>query len=125
VQRHDLRGQSHDPEREQRKVADGGGHPAKFTSGSRATKTRAASEAQGEIPGVDDVAVYERSFRQAGLPLLIEDYSAREDVFTRAVPLLTVVLVVEVLGAIDLKCSARPAPARERRARTARSSSTR
>jgi hypothetical protein len=54
---------------------------------------------------VDDVAAYERGFRRAGLPLLIEDYSAREDVFTRAVPLLTLVLLVEVLGAIDLNWS--------------------
>ena len=60
---------------------------------------------QGEISGVDDVAAYERAFRRAGLPLLIEDYSAREDVFTRAVPLLTLVLLVEVLGAIDLNWS--------------------
>jgi hypothetical protein len=54
---------------------------------------------------VDDVAVYERGFRRAGLPLFIEDYSAREDVFTRAVPLLTLVLLGEVLGAIDLNWS--------------------
>jgi hypothetical protein len=54
---------------------------------------------------VDDVAGYERGFRRAGLPLLIEGYSAREDVFTRAVPLLTLVLLGEVLGAIDLNWS--------------------
>lgn len=54
---------------------------------------------------MDDRAAYERAFRRAGLPLLIEDYSAREDVFTRAVPLLTLVLLAEVLGAIDLKWS--------------------
>ena len=34
------------------------------------------------------LAAYERRFRRAGLPLLIEDYSPYEDVFTRAVPLL-------------------------------------
>ena len=67
---------------------------------------------QGEISGVDDVAAYERAFRRAGLPLLIEDYSAREDVFTRAVPLLTLVLLVEVLGAIDLKWSVGRQPRR-------------
>jgi hypothetical protein len=50
----------------------------------------------------DDVAAYERALRRAGLPLLIEDYSASEDVFTRAVPLLGLVFVVETLGAIDL-----------------------
>lgn len=54
---------------------------------------------------MDDVAGYERGFRRAGLPLFIEDYSAREDVFTRAVPLLTLVLLGEVLGAIDLNWS--------------------
>ena len=47
----------------------------------------------------------ERDFRSAGLPLLSEDYSATEDVFTRAVPLLTLVLLGEVLGAIDLNWS--------------------
>jgi hypothetical protein len=51
---------------------------------------------------VDDLANYERDFRRAGLPLLIEDYSAREDVFTRTVPLLGLVFIVEVLGAIKL-----------------------
>lgn len=51
---------------------------------------------------MDDLAGFERSFRRAGLPLLIEDYSAREDIFTRAVPLLGLVFIVEVLGAIKL-----------------------
>ena len=32
----------------------------------------------------DELAAYERRFRRAGLPLFIEDYSAREDIFTRA-----------------------------------------
>jgi hypothetical protein len=44
----------------------------------------------------------ERDFRSAGLPLLSEDYSATEDVFTRAIPLLALVFVVEILGAINL-----------------------
>jgi hypothetical protein len=44
----------------------------------------------------------ERGFRSAGLPLLTEDYSATEDVFTRAIPLLAVVFVLEILGAINL-----------------------
>jgi hypothetical protein len=52
-----------------------------------------------------ELAEYERRFRKAGLPLLIEDYSAREDVFTRAVPLLTLVFIAQVAGAIDLKWS--------------------
>ena len=51
---------------------------------------------------MDDLAAYERRFRRAGLPLLIEDYSASEDIFTRAAPLLVLVAFVEVLGAIDL-----------------------
>jgi hypothetical protein len=51
---------------------------------------------------MEELEEYERCFRRAGLPLLIEDYSAREDVFTRAVPLLGLVFIVEVLGAIKL-----------------------
>jgi hypothetical protein len=51
---------------------------------------------------VADIASYEQRFRRAGLPLFIEDYSAREDVFTRATPLLALVFVGEVLGAIKL-----------------------
>lgn len=48
---------------------------------------------------------YERRFRRAGLPLFIEDYTAAGDVFTRAAPLLTLVFVGEMLGAIDLDWS--------------------
>ncbi len=48
---------------------------------------------------------YERRFRRAGLPLFIEDYSAASDVFTRATPLLTLVFIGEMLGAIDLDWS--------------------
>jgi hypothetical protein len=51
---------------------------------------------------VRELADYERGFRRAGLPLFIEDRSAREDVWTRAAPLLTLVFVTEMLGAIDL-----------------------
>jgi hypothetical protein len=51
---------------------------------------------------MDDPAAYERRFRAAGLPLLIEDYSASEDIFTRVAPLLALVAFVEVLGAVDL-----------------------
>ena len=50
-----------------------------------------------------EIADYEHRFRRAGLPNLIEDYSATEDVFTRALPLLGVVFVVEMLGAINLE----------------------
>jgi hypothetical protein len=45
---------------------------------------------------------YERQFRRAGLPLFIDDYSASRDVFTRAAPLLTLVFLVEMFGAIKL-----------------------
>lgn len=45
---------------------------------------------------------YERDFRRAGLPFFIEDYSASRDVFTRAAPLLTLIFLGEMLGAIDL-----------------------
>ena len=49
-----------------------------------------------------EIADYERRFRDAGLPNLIEGYSATEDVFTRALPFLGLVFVVEMLGAINL-----------------------
>ena len=52
-----------------------------------------------------ELADYERRFRRAGLPLFIEDYSAREDVWTRAAPLLALVLIGELLGAIQLDWS--------------------
>jgi hypothetical protein len=71
----------------------------------RSSPSTEPSAPGGGISSVDDVAAYERGFRRAGLPLLIEDYSAREDVFTRAVPVLTLVLLLEVLGAINLKWS--------------------
>ena len=45
----------------------------------------------------------ERSFRQAGVPNLIEDYSAAEDVFTRALPFLTLVFLLELSNALDLQ----------------------
>jgi hypothetical protein len=53
------------------------------------------------IAAVEDLRDYERRLRAAGLPLLIEDYSAREDVFTRAVPLFALVFVLEAAGAVD------------------------
>ena len=65
--------------------------------------------AGGFDSGVDDplerdrrIHELERRFRSAGLPLLTENYSATEDVFTRAIPLLAVVFVFEILGAINL-----------------------
>jgi hypothetical protein len=51
---------------------------------------------------VAELADYERRFRRAGLPLFIEDWSAQEDVWTRAAPLLTLVLIIELLGATQL-----------------------
>jgi hypothetical protein len=51
------------------------------------------------------LAPYERRFRRAGLPLFIVGYSPFEDVFTRAVPLLGLVFVIEMLGAGDLDWS--------------------
>lgn len=50
-------------------------------------------------------AAQEAAFRRAGLPLFIDDYSATRDVWTRAVPILSLVFFVELLGAIDLKFS--------------------
>jgi hypothetical protein len=54
---------------------------------------------------VAELADYERRFRRAGLPLFIEDWSAHEDVWTRAAPLLTLVLLIELLGATQLDWS--------------------
>jgi hypothetical protein len=51
---------------------------------------------------MDELAAYERRFRRAGLPLLIEDYSASEDIFTRVAPLLGLVAFLELFGAVDL-----------------------
>jgi hypothetical protein len=51
---------------------------------------------------VTDREAFERRFRRAGLPLFIEDRDAHEDVWTRASPLLTLVFVGELLGAIQL-----------------------
>ncbi|MFF3066163.1 hypothetical protein ACFVQ3_16605 [Oerskovia sp. NPDC057915] len=48
-----------------------------------------------------DVAGCERVLRRNGLPLLIEDHSARRDVFGRSAPFLVVVLLLELTGAID------------------------
>jgi len=50
---------------------------------------------------MDELAAYERRLRRAGLPLLIEDYSAYEDIFTRAVPLLSLVVTGQLLGAVN------------------------
>ena len=44
----------------------------------------------------------ERWFVAQGLPHFIAEYSATQDIFTRALPLLTVIFVFEVLGALNL-----------------------
>jgi hypothetical protein len=48
---------------------------------------------------------YERDFRRAGLPMFSEDFSAAEDVFNRAAPLLGLVFFAEIVGAVDLDWS--------------------
>jgi hypothetical protein len=44
----------------------------------------------------------ERGFRRDGLPNLIVDLSAGEDVFTRAIPFLALVFVLEITNALDV-----------------------
>src|SRR3954469_24112411 len=51
---------------------------------------------------MDELAAYERRCGAAGLPLLIEDYSASEDIFTRVAPQLAFIAFLEVFGAVDL-----------------------
>jgi hypothetical protein len=48
---------------------------------------------------------YEARFRRAGLPLFIAERSAATDVFNRAVPLLGLVFLGEMLGALNLEWS--------------------
>jgi hypothetical protein len=50
---------------------------------------------------VEELRDYERRLRAAGLPLLIEGYSASRDVFNRALPLFVLVFVLEAAGAVD------------------------
>ena len=45
---------------------------------------------------------YEEQFRRAGLPLLIADRDASQDIWTRAAGLLALIFWVEFLGAVDL-----------------------
>lgn len=44
----------------------------------------------------------EHEFRRDGLPNLIVDLSASEDIFTRAIPFLTLVFVIEIVNALDV-----------------------
>jgi hypothetical protein len=48
---------------------------------------------------LDDV---ERWFRSRGIPHFIDEYSASRDVFTRALPALTLIVVLELVGALNL-----------------------
>jgi hypothetical protein len=48
---------------------------------------------------------HEQRFREAGLPLFDEDFSASTDVFNRVVPLLGLVFLAEMLGAVRLEWS--------------------
>ena len=57
------------------------------------------------MPRVSDgeqLREYERGFRRAGLPMFVEDFSAAEDVFNRAAPLLglfgTVIGMIQIFG---------------------------
>ena len=56
-----------------------------------------------ETGGVDPElkSATERWFIRRGLPHVIDDYSATEDVFTRAVPFLSVVFFLEVFASFD------------------------
>ena len=53
----------------------------------------------------DRLGEYERGFRRAGLPLFVADRSAATDVFNRAAPLLGLVFLGEMLGALNLDWS--------------------
>ena len=44
----------------------------------------------------------EDGFRRDGLPNLIVDLSAAEDIFTRAIPFLSLVFVIEIVNALDV-----------------------
>jgi hypothetical protein len=57
------------------------------------------------VTGDERLADYERRFRRAGLPLLIEDFSASTNVFNRVAPLLALVFLGEMLGAVKLDWS--------------------
>jgi hypothetical protein len=50
---------------------------------------------------VDPIADTERWFLRRGVPHLIADYNAAEDVFTRVLPLLTVIFLFSMVGALS------------------------
>ena len=49
------------------------------------------------------VAATERWFVRRGVPHLIADYRASEDIFTRSLPVLGLVFLLELLGAANLE----------------------
>ena len=51
------------------------------------------------------LAATERWFLRRGIPHFIEGYRASDDIFTRALPVLSLVLLVELLGAANLAWS--------------------
>jgi hypothetical protein len=57
------------------------------------------------VTGDERLAEYEHRFRRAGLPLLIADFSASTNVFNRAAPLLALVFLAEMLGAVSFDWS--------------------
>ena len=54
---------------------------------------------EGEL--TRQIAEHERALRRAGLPNLIADYSAAEDVFTRALPVFGLVYLAEIANALN------------------------
>ncbi|HEV2758823.1 MAG TPA: hypothetical protein VGV86_04575 [Acidimicrobiales bacterium] len=62
-----------------------------------------ANVADADTPDRDAVEEVERWFRSRGIPHFIDDYSATRDVFTRALPALTLILVLELLGALNFR----------------------
>jgi hypothetical protein len=62
----------------------------------------AAGGTGGSADDGDAVAATERWFLRRGIPHFIEDYSAGEDVFTRTLPVLGLVLGAQLFGAMNL-----------------------
>jgi len=54
------------------------------------------------MPGPADQETLERWLTRRGIPHFIHRYSASQDVLTRAIPLLTLIFLFEVLGATNL-----------------------
>jgi hypothetical protein len=59
------------------------------------------SEADADAAIDRELKVCERQLRRAGMPTLIADYTAADDIFTRAAPVLILVAFLEVLGALN------------------------